>query len=211
MGLKGSFMKKKLCIIAFCFLFSSVSAHEYLAEIKVGYFRPTNSLFRDIFPDGWPNYQLELSYSPFSRSCDNWWRNFFAWGSFNYLHAEGKSTVVFDDCNIDIIPVALGLKYMYPLPCCTQAYASAGLKYFWLRIDNKDPILHLKDRAEGLGGVIAVGALFHPIRNIFCDFFVDYSFKHFDKSNFQVKENHVIPSSVDISGITFGIGVGVWF
>lgn len=204
-------MKKKFCFLVLCFLLSSLSAAEYLGEFKVGYFRPTNDILRDIFPDGWPNYQLEISYSPFSRSCDNWWRNFFAWGSINYLHADGESAVGIDDCTIDILPVALGLKYMHPLPCCTQAYASAGLKYFWLHVDSHDDIEHLKDRAHGLGAVIAIGALFHPIRNVFLDFFVDYSFKHFNKSNFSIKQNNVIPSAVDISGITFGVGVGFWF
>jgi hypothetical protein len=204
-------MLKKLCLIILCFWFSSLGAAEYLVEVKVGYFRPTSDTLRDIFPDGWPNYQVELSYSPFSRCSKEWWRHFFAWGSVNILHIDGDSEVGVDDCAMSIIPVALGLKYMVPLPCCTQAYASAGLKYFWLRVDNKVDDINLRDRASGLGGAFAIGALFHPLKNLFFDFFVDYSIKHFKASNFSVKENSFIPSSVDISGLTCGVGVGLWF
>jgi hypothetical protein len=204
-------MKKVLYTLLFCCLLPSLGAAEYLAEFKVGYFRPTHDVLRELFSDGLPNYQLELSYSPFSRNCDGWWRHFFAWGSVNYVHDEGNSAVGIEDCAIDIIPLALGLKYMQPLPCCVQAYLSAGFKYFWFHVDSHTPTAHQKDRARGLGGVVAIGALFHPIRNVFLDFFVDYSFKHFDKDNFSIKQNGFIPSSIDASGLTFGLGAGVWF
>ncbi len=189
----------------------SLQADEYIAEFKAGYFRPTNDILRQIFPDGWANYQGELSYSPFSRSCRNWWRGLFVWASGNYLHSRGQSAVGIQDCQIKIIPAAGGIKYLHSLPCCVQAYGSIGLKYFWLRLDTKDEFSKRIDRAQGLGGVFSVGALFHPLRFVIIDFFVDYSLKHFDKSNFKVKESDVIPSCVDISGLTFGAGVGVWF
>jgi len=206
-----SMRKKIYFLLLFFSIFSSLSADEYLAEVKVGYFRPSNNLFRDLFPDGWPNYQIELSYSPFARTCKDWWRGFFGWASVNYLHAAGNTIARIDDCSICIIPAAIGLKYLYPIPCDAQIYAGMGLKYFWLRVDNKDPEIHFKDRARGLGGVFSIGALFHPIRNVFVDLFVDYSLKHFDKRHFSQKENNVIPSDVNISGLTLGIGAGLWF
>lgn len=54
----------------------------WCVKFSIAYFRPTNSTVRDIYSNGWPDYQLELSREIFN---SNW----ALWGSLNWAGADG--------------------------------------------------------------------------------------------------------------------------
>ncbi len=202
-----------LLFIFFCISITTPAyASRYFAEAKIGYFRPFSDTLRDIYSDGWANYELEISYTPFCVCDPCWWTNFYAWGGYNYLYDKGetRSGVNDDVTDIQIYSFSLGLKYFQPMPCCTELYAGAGLRYFILRIDNRDNTVDRRERANGLGGVFSLGFIVRPYRCFTMDFFTDLAVKHFDESEF-TKQNNEVEKSIDVTGITFGVGVGIVF
>ncbi len=209
-------MQKKIAfsLILFCLLLGSQIAYadRYLAEGKVAYFRPFSDKLRDFYSDGWVNYQVELSYSPFNSCNPDWWSKFFIWGSYNYLYDSGSiaSRFLDDETDIQFYNFSLGLKYIQPLPCNTYVYGAAGLKYIFLRNDNHDETVARRERANGLGEVLSIGFLFQTWRCIVINLYSDVTFKYFRQSNFSSKD-HEIAEGVDVSGVSFGLGAGIRF
>lgn len=205
-------MKLKYLLPLLLLFTAPAYADRYLVEAKIGHFRPFSEELRSIYSDGWANYQLEISYSPWNWSDCCWWENFFVWGGYNFLYDKGstRSGIDDDESEIQLYNFTLGLKYFQDLPCCAKAYAGAGLRYFFLRIENKDETVDRRERAAGLGGVFNFGLVFNPWRRLLVDFYTDVPIKRFRESEF-TKQNDEIAESIDVSGITFGIGVGIYF
>lgn len=205
-------LRLSFIIALFLFLPSSLFADRYLVEGKIGYFRPFSADLRDIYSDGWANYQIEAAYSPFSDCNPCWWSQFFAWGGVNYLYDKGetRSGIEDDETDIQLYGATLGIKYIQTLPCNTRVYGGAGFRYIFLRIDNHDDSIDRRERADGLGGVFNLGLILQPYRCFVIDFYTDVTLKHFSESEF-TKQNNEVAEGIDVSGITFGVGVGILF
>ncbi|MCH9627738.1 MAG: hypothetical protein S4CHLAM2_13810 [Chlamydiales bacterium] len=187
-------------------------ADRYLFDAKVGYFRPFSDELRNIYSEGWASYQVEAAYSPFSSCNSAWWSNFFAWGGYNYLYDKGETRSGMDDDEtiIQFYNFTLGLKYLVPMFCNTRLYGAAGARYFFLRIDNCDDAVGHRERANGMGSAFSLGVLFQPYRCFVMDFFTDVMVRKFTDSDFTTRCDEVA-EDLDISGITFGIGIGILF
>lgn len=209
-------MKKYFCLLVFALLLlgsKPAFAYRFFVEGKLGYFRPYSELLRDLYSRGWVDYQIEASYSPFdSRNC-GWWRNFFLWNSYNFIYNHGETKSGFEDSEIDvqIYTFGAGLKYLLPLPNHFGVYASAGPRFILLRIENRDPEVDPRDRAHGLGGVCGVGLLFNPYKWLLVDFYSNVMTKHFNADHFIHSNEDTVEKSVTISGVTFGVGLGISF
>ncbi|NGX60617.1 MAG: hypothetical protein K940chlam9_00083 [Chlamydiae bacterium] len=206
-------MKKHLLVIFLVFgtFFAPLSAYEILVEGKIGAYFPKGDTIKDVFSNTIGNYQAEISWTPFRRSVclEDWWKNLYAFGSVSYITSRGE-TITEDDTDFEIIPVSLGIKYIQPLPWCFEVYGSIAPRYFFLDIHNENEGVKSTDRARGLGGVYSIGALFRPCRCLFVDLYVDYSHKRFDDDNFE-SGNNIIAHTVELSGFTAGIGLGLAF
>lgn len=190
----------------------SAFASRYMVEGRVGHFRPFSEELRDIYSEGWVNYQVDASYSPFDSCHPNWWGGFFLWGNYGYSYDSGstRSGILDDQTSIQFYTLSLGLKYLYPMPCKTFLYGYGGLRYLFLRINNDDETVDRREHAEGLGGALGLGVLFQPCKYLVFDLFADMTTKYFKQSNF-TKKNEEIPEGVDVGGVILGLGIGFRF
>lgn len=203
-------MKKYIFAFLLWMSATQVQGWHLTSEFKVGVFSPTSTILRDLYRDGWANYQLEFTYTPFS--CENpcWWKQFFLFAAGNYIYQKGESDGEDTETDIEIFPATLGIKYIYPTPWKIDFYASGGARYFFLNIDNKDEGIVRRDRARGLGGVFSIGSLIHVYPFVLLDLFIDYSFRNFSKNDFYDTEVERT-AGIDIAGWTAGIGLGYKF
>lgn len=211
-----------LLALLFTFRMDSLFAERFLFETKIGHFRPFSDLLRELYEDEWDDYQFELSYAPFDPCTlgwqewrKNWWRNLLFFGNYCYIFNRGFTFSGLDDTeiNIRLLCFSLGLKYILHLPAKFDVYGSAGGRYIFLRTDNKnDESVQPHEKANGLGGIFSLGALFYPYANLVLDFFASVMIKQFDESNFSNDSgDNEIEQSLNVSGVTFGFGIGLCF
>ena len=96
------------------------------------------------------------------------------------------------------------------MPSHFGIYGSAGARYIFLRISNRDTHVEPRERADGVGGVVSLGLIFNPVDWFIVDLSSSVMLKHFDESHF-ANDNGEIAKSIDVSGLTFGIGIGICF
>lgn len=112
---------KKMCILSLITLISvmaGLEAVDVLAEAKVAYFYPTNHRFRKIYSNGGAIYGVEVS-------CQTW-RGLYAWTSGSFFTKSGSSIGEKDYTRVTLVPLALGLKYLFPVGC-SDLYIGAGI------------------------------------------------------------------------------------
>lgn len=195
----------------FLFLSRPVFADRFLFEAKFGHFRPFLNTLRELYDNGWDDYQFEASYSPFECCNPNWWKNFFVWGSYSFIFNRGFTFTGLDDTeiNIHLNAFSLGLKYIQPLPWHFDIYGSVGGRYLWVKTRNSDETVEPWEKAQGLGGVLGGGLLFYPAKLFVVDLYTNFMFKHFGESHFE--SNGSTAKSLDVSGVTIGVGAGFRF
>ena len=180
---------------------SSVEGWQTLrGEVKAGYFYPTGDTFRKIYSGG-GIYGGELSM-PICDPLD-------VWISGSYFTRKGSSINLHHHTRIDLIPLAIGLKYYVPWNCI-DFYVGAGFQYTHLKTYDDSPfVIHEVEKWWFPGGIAKVGAIIDLECNWFLDFFIDYSFLKMDfhKTHHGRVERH----KADLSGWTFGVGLGYNF
>src|SRR5262249_11991537 len=147
----------------------SVQAANLLTELKVGYYCPTGHKFRKIY-SGAAITGIETSYQA--------WRDLYVWGSASYLYKEGRSIGDHHSTHITLVPVGLGLKYLYSLrpekPCPIDLYLGAGVLGTYVNIRDKSPFVIPRSSGWSCGGIIKGGMLFDVTKCLFLDFYTDY-------------------------------------
>ncbi len=94
--------------------------------------------------------------------------------SFNLCH---------NSTNLDLIPVYFGIKYFYPIACCTSVYVGGGGCYSFLRIKDHSRFVHKHIRKEEWGGVVQAGVHYNLTECFYLCAFFDYFFQTFHFSN----------------------------
>lgn len=196
-------MKIQKFIVRFLLVFGifsqEVLCFQYSAEIKVGYFIPTNELFRKIYGGG-GIYNLELS-TPV-------WDCVEAWAGVGYFTQTGHSIGLGDPTHITIVPITLGLKYYFPLTNFFDGYVGIGAQANYLHMHDQSPFVIEHISKWGIGGIAKAGVICYLENCFFLDFFVDYSFCRIP---FHRTDNIVIRNTGDISGFSVGTGLGYDF
>lgn len=195
-------MRKKYVYytIALSLFTANVHSIEWLPEGKIGYFAPTGHKFRKIY-DGNAIYSLELSAQA--------WRQLYAWGNVSYFTDSGHSIGFKNKTTIHLVPFQLGLKYLFDITEDMRIYAGLGMAPTYLNTqDHSAHVVHPVHK-WGIGGVAKAGAYVN-FKNFFLDFFTDYSFT---KISFDGMHKHprVYRNDADVSGWTFGLGIGYRF
>lgn len=173
-------------------------------EVRAAYFRPTSKKVRDIYSDGWATYE--------ARGSVDFCNNLQVWLGLDWSHKEGRSLGLRDKTKLHLIPVTLGVKYVFDIAPCTQFYVGGGACYSFLKIHDHSPYVHQHISKRTWGGIAEAGATYYFGCNFFADIFVDYIYQKFNFSNSgSGYSSYVERHDVDLSGFKVGGGLGVTF
>lgn len=176
------------------------SGCEVLLEARVSYFHPTDSRYRRIY-GGAPFYNVELSVESY---C-----NFYPWLSVGYLYDCGHSIGKRNRTKIDLVPMSLGLKYLFCCDCF-RPYLGAGLGVTYLKTEDHSKFV-IKNRSNwGAGGVFKLGLIYDWTSCFFIDLFIDYTYMKIDFGSGHHKKR-IYGHDADVSGFFFGAGLGYSF
>ncbi len=189
----------KLLLITF-------SASPLFADVKIeggaSYFSPQSETLREIYGGG-VNYHFTVSQEVY--------KNLDLWAGANYFDKNGHSLRSHQRTNINIIPVNLGLKYLFPVQfknVKVDFYLNGAFKYYFLYIHDNASFVKKHSSKNGFGVVFGGGSYVYLTKHLFLNFLIDYSFKEFhDFHHERNTESH----SIDISGWDFGGGIGLKF
>lgn len=214
---KGTFVMRAIIAFALLAMFLFPKAiradHPLFVEVKGACFRPFDPILRKIYSPHMANYQVEATY-PISETKQIW-NQFNVWGAVNYIFAvEGDSLWLREDSKMRIVPLTLGVKWIWPhigVPKENdlQLYVGLGMRYFFVRIDNETDYAIEKVTFNGMGGVLEAGGLLYITSRVFLDFFLDGSYRRFYSSS---KDGHPVKRhSLQVGGFSAGGGIGFKF
>lgn len=201
-------------------------------EAKVAYYRPSSHRVRKIYRDGWADYQLELSKAfGFGCECEKNWR---VWAGVSGFSVSGRSYLsCYDqfghsaDCysfggysgsgfrdrtTLRMIPINLGVKYLFDINPCISVYLGGAACYSFLRIRDHSEYVHEHVRKNDWGGLIQSGVYYHVTPSVFVSAFADYLFQRFHfSSHYASHSRYVERNDLNMNGYKLGVGVGVTF
>lgn len=172
---------------------------DVLLEFRAAYFHPTGSRFDDIY-GGSGIYNLELSVQT--------WCDLYTWLSVGYLRETGRTKELKTKTTFQMVPLGIGFKYLFSCGCFNP-YLGAGLGVTWMDVDNKTSFAHDVDD-WGVGGVFKIGSLWNFCDCWFLDLFIDYTYMCLGFSGTK-SDPFVFRNDADISGFSFGAGIGYRF
>lgn len=135
-------------------------------------------------------------------------RGLNAWWAVDYSQATGHSLGLNNKTKIQIEPITLGLKWIYP-KSIFRPYFGLAFKYFFTQTHNDSPYVKKHINYNGPGFVTETGLLVFISKYVFLDFFAAYSWKVYKAPS--VSLSNVNTTSLNISGVNAGGGLGVKF
>lgn len=210
------------CCVSFSAVYSSEKAtnkpslgsqgfdESFLIEAKAGYFMPSSSQLANIYQTGWVNYELAATYL-FPVDLGGKEHKLGVFSSLNYLHSRGESLNGGYSTRIRILPLTVGLRYMYAFyfqDVEVDLYACLGGRYNWIDIRNHCPYVQRQVNPDGFGGMGELGVVTAFAKYFLINVFMDYSVANvtLDKAKPFVENQRL-----NISGFTIGGGLGVRF
>lgn len=191
--------KKFLSLLVFFVFTINLYATDILVEAKAAYFVPTDQKFRKIYSGG-GIYGGEVT-------CQTY-QNFYGWISADCFSKKGSSIGEHDSTKITIVPLGVGLKYLYPISCA-DLYLGAGVLGTYVHMKDDSPFVIHNISKWGLGGVAKAGAIFQLRENIFADLFTSYTYTKIDFH--YTDHERVNRQNANLGGWAFGIGIGYRF
>jgi outer membrane protein W len=176
-----------------------------LIEAKSGYFFFSGSEMRKVYNHGGWDVQLSSSY-PVWDTTDKLSLNIY--GSVEYFHCSGKSLQGDQKTSVWAIPVNIGLKPVIVISPEVQYYVTLGPRYFYIHQHNNSSFVDRNRSRNGIGFFVNTGFDFILWRHFLIDIFGEYSYA---KTRFHPGKSGVFSRDVQISGFTFGVGLGYAF
>ena len=167
--------------------------HPRTISIRTAAFFPSDSFFRKIYDNAAQCFEIELTQK---------WNSCFAlWENFDWFSKKGGSIGFKDHTRISIGNISLGIKYIYFINHCLNAYVGIGpsLGIVWIE-DDFHSGKHKRNGYTAFGGVIKTGINYYFAENWFLDIFVDYLY-----------QPHHFKREVDLGGTKLGVGIGYAF
>lgn len=191
---------KKFFLLITCSLFiTSIAAREIFVEIKGSGFFPTSHLFKKIYHSaGMIGAELTVE-----GDC-----NFYGWFSVDYLRKSGLSLNGLSKTKVTYLPLGFGLKYLHPF-CYGNLYAGLGAIAARIHTHDFSPNVAPYYNKWGWGGILKLGVLYDLSCSVLVDVFVNYAFSRASSNN--TFNNLVIPHTVKVNGVIFGVGLGYRF
>jgi hypothetical protein len=172
-----------------------------IIQVRASYFRPFSHVFRKLLHGGsGVNYGLDTMI-PF-------WNGLNVWAGVDYFSKGGSLIGIHHSVHITMIPITLGLKYIYWFNRYHGLYGGGAGKYYFVETINRVFPMHKTTHRNGLGSVFEVGNLF-CFHHFVIDIFSSWSFK-------TMHGPHDLPPNARISkmklgGWNIGIGLGYKF
>ena len=168
------------------------------AEVRTAAFRPSSKLFRRIYGNWEMEYQLEVA-KQFNDCSD-----FYGWSSVGFLDKKGHSIPLRDSTRIMMVPLNLGIKYVYSLWSCIDVSLGIGGSCNFVNIKNHTHFLRKRTQKTAWGGIVKSGIRYNFWRSAYLDLFADYTYQHL---NFHSSHR----KNVDVGGLLLGAGIGLYF
>jgi hypothetical protein len=168
-------------------------------ELKGAYFYPTADRFKSHY-SGNGIYGLEFDF--------RLKKDFFGWAAANYF-SQNSHTTDGSATHLIMAPMTIGLKWLYTA-YSLQPYLGIGAAATFMRERTDDPNLKPCMHHWGYGGIFR-GGLQYSVGRFFLDGYADYyksSVRFPDRPH---AAHYQLIHSIDISGISFGGGLGCWF
>jgi len=198
------------------------------AAARIAYYHPSSKKVRDIYGDGWTDYQLEISkgfrtpsrilgFSRRGRCPTIDWR---ICGGVSACFVKGDSIgPIRHHTRLQLIPINLGIQLFYPISRCTKLFVGGAATYGFLRIKDDSKHVHEHIHQQGWGGLVQSGVAYSFSRRGVFGLFVDYLFQNFarhgkEESSFHGSdgiEGYIERHGVDMSGYKVGLWLGITF
>jgi len=181
-------MKKTLIVLlAVCFLIPGIlQAKDIILELKLGYFSPSNSDFRDIYGGG-INFGAEVTYP--IKKC------LAVWMSLGYFSKKGNLTYTAEETDLRIIPLSIGVKGFLRAGGKIDVYAGLGLDY---NIYHEENVLGTVNDG-GIGFLVKAGGYIKLSAKVVIDIFLVYSTCSLEPAAFKF----------NVGGFQGGLGFGL--
>ena len=173
-----------------------------ILEFRASYFFPFSKIVRDLVHSGGANIALEATIPV--------WRKLNVWTGIDYFSRSGRMTDIDASVHLTIVPVTVGLKYIYPLRQYYGIYGGAGVRYYFVEMVNRlEPIYRTVHRS-GVGGIIEIGNMFYIGEHFVIDIFTAFSFTKVNGIGGDLPPN-ATSTSIDVGGWNIGAGLGYKF
>jgi len=177
---------------------------DFDAEFRVAYFSPNQKKLRRIYSTGWVDYQLELSY----RLCDNW----RIWAGVNGFSRRGESIGFHNVTRLTVVPVNVGVRYLFDLGCYTKLYLGVAGCYSTLNIRDHSHFVRGHTRKRQWGALYEIGLYYDLTDCYYMSLFADYYDQRFHIRRSHDHEDYFVKKhSLDMSGYKIGFGWGAHF
>lgn len=177
-----------------------------LVEFKMGYFFFSNSKMRKIYDRGGLDIQLCASYLLLWNPTSRWALN--AYSAVEYFYRSGKSINGHQKTSLWSIPINIGLKPVYEINASMQYYFALGPRYFYIHQHNCSSYVYKNRSKNGLGFFVNTGFNYFLCDHLAIDIFGEYSYA---KAHFHGGKSRVYTRNIEITGFTFGGGIGYEF
>ena len=169
-------------------------------EFKVGYFRPTSSVLRDIYSGG-AIYAFEYDVTV--------WKGLTVFTEGDYFVKHGRSIGESNKTKLQIGGYSFGLQYDFSIVSWLDFYVGLGPKFFFFRSTDHNPNVRKYTSKNDVGVIGKAGFYWLIPKNFYIDTFVEYSYC---RMHFKAEKNKpVIPFNLDVGGLSAGGGVGYRF
>ena len=87
------------------------------------------------------------------------WHGLNVWAGVDYFSKGGTVSGINRPAHLTMVPITLGLKYIYYPNKYFGVYGGAAAKYYFVKMENKIYSMPKTTHVNGLGGVFEVGSL----------------------------------------------------
>lgn len=135
----------------------------------------------------------------------------YSWVGVDYLCKGGKTLPDHKSTTLTLVPISAGLKWIYTV-YRAQPYLGAGIEAFYGK-ETIDSSVFAHSRANwGCGGIFKAGLLVYLIDHLFLDLYADYSLQKLNLKKLPASAPQLeLVNSVNLSGFSFGLGLGYGF
>jgi hypothetical protein len=195
-------MIKKLSVLAIACITASLNGQTNSAwlEIKPGYFFFANHTLRKIYHGG---FEIQGSVTYPINGTIAWY------SSIGYIHNKGKSLGDTQKTSISQVPLDLGFRAMIDVSDSSNAYLSAGPRFFYFHQRNDSDFVPKNVRTNGFGFFVNGGYNFINTNGFLFGVFGEYAFEQ--KSFTSTMPNVQGKSDLQVGGFTFGASIGFEF
>lgn len=165
-------------------------------EIRIAYFYPASRRFRKVYSGFRLDYEIETT----QKLRDN----LHFWANVSWFPDSGDSIGENHHTSVDLVPISIGLKYMFCINTHTKLYIGAGPVYYFLNIKDKSSCLCIKEHAnhQGWGGAFKTQLNWFFYKCNYLSVFADYLYLPLHGTDDSVHQ---------VGGLKVGLGIGRHF